>query len=151
MSTSRTEATTNRQLAHNARNVLSKLTKAQSQSGLDLHFNAETRNRTVQLPPEALPALLAILEALEHGDKVTIVREQAELTTTEAARELHVSRPYLVKLLEQGAMPFRKVGNQRRIRREDFNAYKQADEERRHTLLEQLTIEAQEHGYGYDR
>lgn len=105
----------------------------------------------MQLPPEAVPALHAVLEALEHGDNVTIIREQVELTTAEAARELHVSRPYLVKLLEQGAMPFRKVGNQRRIRREDFNAYKQADENRRHALLEQLTNEAQEQGYGYDR
>jgi excisionase family DNA binding protein len=145
----RFEPETNRRLAHDARGVLSKL--AEADSSIDLHFKAATRNHTVQLPPEAVPALLEILEALEHGDGVRVVREQVELSTSEAARQLHVSRPYLVKLLEQGAMPFRKVGNQRRIRRADFNAYKRADEERRHALLEQLTREAQEQGHGYDR
>lgn len=145
----RFEPRTSQRLAHDARGVLSKVTE--TDSAIDLHFKTAAQNHSVQLPPEAVPALLEILEALEQGDSVRVVREQTELTTTEAARQLHVSRPYLVKLLEQGAMPFRKVGNQRRIRREDFDAYKQADEERRHALLEQLTREAQEQGYGYDR
>lgn len=145
----RLEPGTNRRLAHDARNILSKMTEADS--SIDLHVKTATRSYTVQLPPEAVPALREVLAALEQGDGVRVVREQAELSTTEAARQLHVSRPYLVKLLEQGAMPFRKVGNQRRIRREDFEAYKRADDERRHALLDQLTKEAQEQGYGYDR
>ena len=136
-------------LAHEAKAALAEL--AETNEPIDLHVRTATQDRNVQLPSATVPALLIILDALESGDSVRVVREQPELTTAEAARELHVSRPYLVKLLEQGAMPFRKVGNQRRIRRKDFDAYKQVDDERRHALLEELTREAQEQGYGYDR
>ena len=149
MAAARHEATPVNSLAHEAKAALAEL--AETNEPIDLHVRTTTQDRNVQLPSATVPALLIILDALESGDSVRVVREHPELTTAEAARELHVSRPYLVKLLEQGAMPFRKVGNQRRIRRKDFDAYKQADDERRHTLLDELTREAQEQGNGYDR
>ena len=48
---------------------------------------------------------------------------QAVLTTSEAADILKVSRPFVVKLLEQGAIAFHKVGTHRRIKSADLYAY----------------------------
>ena len=67
----------------------------------------------------------------------------------EAADLLNVSRPHLVKLLEDGKMPSRKVGAHRRVRAEDVLAYNQADEARRKAVLDELTAEAEKHGLGY--
>lgn len=87
--------------------------------------------------------------AAEAGRGVTIIPENAELTTFEAADVLKVSRPYLIKLLEEGAIPYRKVGKHRRIRMEDVMAYKARDDRERDAVLDQLVSEAQEQDMGY--
>lgn len=74
----------------------------------------------------------------------------AELTTVQAAEVLNVSRPYLLKLLDQKAIPHRKVGTHRRIRMEDVMNYKNAIDREREKVLEQLTQEAQALDMGYD-
>jgi excisionase family DNA binding protein len=92
-----------------------------------------------------------ILEAMAAGRGVTIIPENAELTTVQAADVLNVSRPFFIKLLENGAIPHRKVGKHRRVRMEDFMAYKERIDREREAVLDQLAAQAQEFDMGYGR
>ena len=82
---------------------------------------------------------------------MTIIPDNAELTTVQAADVLNVSRPYLIKLLDEKAIAHRKVGKHRRIRMEYVMAYKVAIDQEREHVLDQLTRETQELGLDYER
>jgi excisionase family DNA binding protein len=71
------------------------------------------------------------------------------MTTQQAADFLNVSRPYLIKLLEQGEIPYIKVGSHRRIRFEDLMEYKQQRNSKRREGLKELTEFLQDEGF-YD-
>ena len=103
----------------------------------------------IELPAGAVELLARVLEAMAAGQGVTLIPESAELTTVQAADVLNVSRPYLIKLLDRGAIPHRKVGRHRRIRMEDVVAYKDAIDRERERALDRLTREAQAHDMGY--
>ncbi len=109
------------------------------------------RESPLELPAAAVALLRNILEAMASGRGVTIIPEDAELTTVQAADVLNVSRPYLIKLLDAHAIPHRKVGKHRRIRMDDVMAYKVSIDREREEVLDRLTREAQEQGIGYER
>ncbi len=103
----------------------------------------------VTLPGEALHLLIRVLTHMANGHAVTVLPIQAELTTQQAADLIGVSRPYLVRLLEDGKIPFHKVGTHRRVRAVDVMAYKARHRGESKQLLDELSREAQELGLGY--
>ena len=107
------------------------------------------QDQPLELPAGAVALLMDILEAMAAGQGVSLVPENAELTTVQAAAMLNVSRPYLIKLLHENAIPHRKVGKHRRIRMEDVMAYKARIDREREAVLDQLTLEAQQNEMGY--
>lgn len=105
----------------------------------------------IELPAGAVAMLLDILEAMAAGRGVTIIPENAELTTVQAAEILNVSRPFLIRLLEEGVIKHRKVGTHRRIRMEDVMAYKMQIDQDREAVLDELVEDAEDQGMGYSR
>lgn len=104
---------------------------------------------SITLPEKAIEALKKVLAHLAKGKEVSITAKPDELTTQKAADFLHVSRPFLVGLLEKGEIPFHKVGTHRRIRFSDLQAYKERIDAKRLQALEELTKQAQELNMGY--
>lgn len=101
---------------------------------------------TVDLPEALLRVLQLAARELARGNAVAVVPVHKDLTTQEAADILNVSRPYLIKLLEQGDIPHVKTGTHRRIRLSDVLAYKRVRDAERRRALTRLTQMGQEMG-----
>ncbi|MDO5643846.1 MAG: helix-turn-helix domain-containing protein [Paracoccus sp. (in: a-proteobacteria)] len=122
---------------------------ARQKRPLSLRVTDAEQEQPLELPAGAVALLMDILEAMAAGRGVTLMPENAELTTVQAADVLNVSRPFLIKLLDEGTIPHRKVGKHRRIRVEDVMAYKASIDRERESVLDQLVSEAQEQDMGY--
>lgn len=94
------------------------------------------------IPGYAINLLLDILTEMSKGNAITVMPVHAELSTQETAELLNVSRPHLVELLEQGKIPFRKVGTHRRVLAKDVIDYKQRIDEDRLKALDELAAQA---------
>ena len=103
----------------------------------------------MRIPASAVRLLFAALSHMACGNGVSLLPLDTELRTQEAADLLNVSRPYLVGLLEKGAMPFRMVGNQRRVGLGDLMDYKARTDIDRRAALDELAQLGQEMGIGY--
>ncbi len=100
--------------------------------------------------PHAAELLIAhLLTEMAQGNAVTLIPVHAELTTQEAADLINVSRPYLVRLLEERKIHFHMVGTHRRIKFADLSAFKKTFESERTAILEELARQAQELKLGY--
>jgi len=109
-----------------------------------------TTAQSLTIPASVLHLLAEALTQIASGNAVKIVPIKPELSTSEVAELLNVSRPYLVELLESGKIPFRKVGPRRRVLFEDVMAYKKRIDSQREQTLAELAAQAQELNMGYN-
>jgi len=101
------------------------------------------------LPGPVLQILLDVLAEMAKGNAISVMSLHEELSTQEAAKLLNVRRPFLVGLLEQNRMPFRKVGAHRQVLLRDVLAYKEQIDAERHKALDELGALSQQAHMGY--
>jgi excisionase family DNA binding protein len=104
---------------------------------------------TIELPDPVFQILARVVEVLARGDAITVVPVGKELTTQQAANILNVSRQYLVRLLDDGRIPFTKTGKHRRLRIADVLAFKRERDEERERALTELTQMTEDELGGY--
>ena len=84
-----------------------------------------------------------VAELLARAESVSIVGVQSEITTQQAADLLNVSRPFLIRILEEQKIPFTKTGRHRRVRAVDLFAYKaERDHQRSWALSDMAALDA---------
>jgi excisionase family DNA binding protein len=103
------------------------------------------RPQTFILPAQAVKLLMDMLVHLSSGP-ITVIPDNAELTTQQAADFLNVSRPWIVKLIGRNELPHRMVGTHRRVLFSDLRSYKEGMKATRRKALDKLAAEAQAMG-----
>ncbi len=98
---------------------------------------------SVELPPKALRMVADMLGMMAQRQPVVLLPQKMELSTQGAAAFLNVSRPFVVKQIDEGRLPCRKVGRHRRILFDDLIAYQQVLHEEAEAALQALADQAQ--------
>lgn len=99
-----------------------------------------------ELPESLYAVLIRAAHELRRGRGISILPVGLELTTQQAADLVNVSRPFLIRLLEAGQIPYHMVGTHRRIRLDDLLAYRRRRSQDRRAMLAGMAAEAQELG-----
>lgn len=127
------------------------LTKALAEGGLNaVSLQSKSRTVSISIPEKALDLLAVILSNMAQGKVISLIPSDSELSTQQAADMLNVSRPHLVKLLEEGLIPFKKVGSHRRVVLEDLLHYEAHQKAIRQEKLQFLAAQAQALNLGYE-
>jgi hypothetical protein len=82
-------------------------------------------DRDVQLPQRAVKLVEVLLDHLLRGERVAVLADEPELSPTDAAAILGISRPLVVHRMDIGDLPFRYVGKHRRTKLKDVLALKE--------------------------
>ena len=135
-------------LAGKALESLSKLVEGQCMPGM-IPFASLSKFKELVMPIGIFELILELLNQAAQGHSVTIIPSNKEFTTQEAADLLNVSRPFVIKLLEDGKIPFHKVGAHRRIKARDLMTYRRESEKESLEAFQELAKLSQKMGLGY--
>lgn len=112
----------------------------------DIDVVVEQSDDTIRLPREVATVLREILLNSAAGRSVGVIPMHAELSTQQAARLLNVSRPHVIKLINEGILPGHKVGTHRRIYAADVQAYKHERDINARATADDLIVLTEEMG-----
>ena len=104
---------------------------------------------TLEVPPQALRFFADILGTLARRESVTVIPQQALMSTQDAANYLNVSRPFVVKQLQEGKIDYIQVGRHRRIEFQKLVAFADSMKRDADDALQELADQAQELNMGY--
>lgn len=91
------------------------------------------------LPPKALRFFASVLRQMAKREPMVLMPQKVELTTQEAAAFLNVSRPFVIKEIEQGRLQCRLVNRHRRIEFEDLVKYQMESKTRSEQALSDIS------------
>lgn len=100
----------------------------------------------IGLPPAVLKLIGPLLGAMSEGRPITLMPSKQESSTAEAANFLNVSRPFVIKEIEEGRLPYRQVGSHRRVAFGDLGACARGMRKRQEAALERMAEHARELG-----
>jgi excisionase family DNA binding protein len=84
----------------------------------------DAEGKTVEIPDNINDVLLQVVTAMQAGLAVTVAPQHLTLSTQEAADLLGIARTTLVRLLDEGAIPFDKPSRHRKVKLVDLLDYK---------------------------
>ncbi|MDI3322608.1 helix-turn-helix domain-containing protein [Pinibacter soli] len=132
-------------IAMEAMNEIQKLQRQSKKKKAATTIVTVGKNGTaMSVPTQALSHLYSIVGKMAEGKSITILSSDELISTQQAADILNFSRPYVVKLLEEGKIPYQKVGSHRRIKLADVIAYEKEFRKQRKRALDWMTRQAQE-------
>jgi excisionase family DNA binding protein len=106
----------------------------------------DARGAPVDLPEPLRDLLLRGVHELRRGNRVSLLSFGRLLTTQQAAELLGMSRPYLIRLLDEGELTYEMVGTHRRLRLDDVLEYRRIRSNRRRKALRELSHDADDLG-----
>ena len=120
------------------------LENSQAESGIPgpLYVTFDDYDGVFELPEALSDMLRQAIEAMHEGLAVTVRPQVQQLTTSQAAKLLGVTRPTVVKLLESGAIPFSRIGTHRRIQLSDALRYRDARRDQQYDFITSTQIES---------
>lgn len=122
------------------------LSKYHNEDRVNLSIRSENISDNIILPGIVMQMLMNILSEFSKGNAVGVIPHNAQLSTQQVADMLNVSRPHLVKLLENGDINYTKVGSHRRVLVRDAIEYKERIDRDREETLDELAKLSQELG-----
>ena len=131
-----------RRIARASSKALAPLLESNGTSDAHVRVNtSDNHEADLTLPSSLVRLLFNALKEMAKGHSVSLLPVYTELTTRQAADVMHVSHHYLVKLVDSGNLPCRKLGSRRRIRYEDLSAYLEREKKARSGVLKDLVAE----------
>lgn len=109
----------------------------------------QVNDEIIEAPAVAMAAIELVLTSMAEGKGLEMNQLEEYLSTQQAAELLNVSRPFVIKLLERGEIPHKKVGTHRRVKLSDLQAYDKKQQAIRDEQLDFLARQAQELNMGY--
>lgn len=134
---------TDQDLAKRSLKSIRKISKLYKNNKSSIELAVKEDGTTFQLPVSALHSIETILKNLAEGKNSEIVSEIQYLTTQQAADYLDVSRPFVVRLMEAGKLPYKKVGRHRRVLFSELKNYEEKQQQVALGKLKKLTEESQ--------
>ncbi len=133
-------------LARESARVLAAIVGPSRAKRLRVHVDDET----IEVPVAALKLFAEVLAQMALGRAVQIVPHHAELTTQQAADFLNVSRPFLIKRLEAGELPFHLAGSHRRVFFRDLVAFRERLHAGQKAAADEMLALSAERGWNRD-
>ncbi|MCE4263741.1 helix-turn-helix domain-containing protein [Rhodococcus globerulus] len=129
-----------------ARQALQVLRGVEPDVGETLDVKVAGTAESLHLPRAVFELIRDVLANMAAGQGVTVVPAHAELTTQQAAEMLNVSRPHVIKLLDERQIEYRLVGRHRRILASSLIAYRRSQLGAARSAADELAAHTEELG-----